>query len=470
METQLLPFEIHIMKGVSRSIGDAMRDLDKSGLLVGDFLVVYGDVVANVPIDAALAEHRARREKDKNAIMTMILREAGTTHRAKAQRNLPVFVIDPSKDRCLQYEQMQSTSGRGGRVNVEAEILSSTQELEIRQDLIDCGIDICTPDVLALWSDNFDYEAPRKGFLHSVLKDYELNGKTIHAHVVSEHYAVRVRNLGAYDAVSKDVVGRWSYPLCPDSNLLRGQSYRLGKGNIYKEDGVMLARNCVIGRRSVIGRDSSVGSGSSISNSVIGRRCVIGRNVTIEGSYIWDDATVKDGSVVTKAIIANEAVIGKRCTIKSGALISYAVVVGDGATIAECSRITRTKRKRMDDEEVSSEPPDVKTVGRGGQGFQYANSDEENDDGVEGLIKGQGEFEYRARAFLPTDELLSLQHGRSLPFQRIHIHPRQRCIVGRSDGGTEPDANGELHLRRIGGQRRRTHGQTSHRLPPRSGG
>lgn len=167
-----------------------MRDLDARGLLVGDFLLVYGDVVSNLPLEAALAAHRARRAKDKNAIMTMVLREAGTRHRTKAQGTNPVFVIDPSKDRCLHFEQMPNREQKHV-VSIDPELLSSHQELEIRQDLIDCGIDICTPDVLALWSDNFDFQAPRKGFLHSVLKDYELNGKTIHSYIVTESYAAR---------------------------------------------------------------------------------------------------------------------------------------------------------------------------------------------------------------------------------------------------------------------------------------
>ncbi|KAK3077936.1 hypothetical protein LTS18_008866, partial [Coniosporium uncinatum] len=317
------PFiNVEIIRSTSRSIGDAMRDLDARDILINDFIVVYGDVVSNLPLDEALAAHRRRRAKDKNAIMTMVLREAGATHRTKAQGARPVFVVDPSKDRCLHYEQMR-TGETERYVHIDPELLKENQELDVRQDLIDCGIDICTPDVLALWSDNFDFEAPRRGFLFSVLKDYELNGKTIHTHVVSDYYAARVRNLQAYDAVSKDVVSRWSYPLCPDSNLLRGQTYRMQKGSIYKEDGVILARSCIVNRKTVIGRGSSIGDGSVVSNSILGRGCHVGRNVTIEGAYIWDHATIGDGSVVRQAVVANEANIGKRCRVEPGALISY---------------------------------------------------------------------------------------------------------------------------------------------------
>ncbi|KAF4300801.1 eIF4-gamma/eIF5/eIF2-epsilon [Botryosphaeria dothidea] len=383
------PFsKVELVRSASHTIGDAMRDLDQRGFLVGDFLIVYGDVISNLPLEAALAAHRARRAKDKNAIMTMVLREAGTVHRTKAQEARPVFVIDPTKDRCLHFEQMHSREHSDKHfVSIAPDLLAENMELVVRTDLIDCGIDICTPDVLALWSDNFDFQAPRRGFLHSVLKDYELNGKTIHTHVVDDHYAARVRNLQAYDSVSQDVISRWAYPLCPDSNLLRGQTFRFGKGNIYKEDGVILARSCVINRGTVIGKDSSIGDGSVISNSIIGRMCYIGRNVTIEGAYIWDNAIIGDNSVIKKAIIANEASIGKRCTVEPGALVSYGVRIADGVTVDGTSRITRAKRKRLEGGEVERAQPDFKIVGENGDGIEYVDPDEDDaDEIVEGLV------------------------------------------------------------------------------------
>lgn len=370
-----------------------MRDLDSRSLLVGDFLLVYGDVVSNLPLEGALAAHRARRTKDKNAIMTMVLREAGTNHRSKARGTSPVFVIDPTKDRCLHFEQMPNRD-QTHFLSIDPELLSEHQELEIRQDLIDCGIDICTPDVLALWSDNFDFQAPRKGFLHSVLKDYELNGKTFHTHIISDHYAARVRNLHQYNSVSKDIVSRWAYPLCPDSNLVQGQSYRLQKGNIYKEEGVILARDCVINSKSVVGRGTSIGDGSVITNSIIGRHCQIGRNVRIDGAYLWNYATIGDGSTVTRAIVANEASIGRKCVVEPGALISYGVAIGDGKTIRGESRITRAKRRREHDDDLFKGEPDPEVVGEGGDGFEFHDSDEEDEDEIlDGLVStGPSEF------------------------------------------------------------------------------
>jgi translation initiation factor eIF-2B subunit epsilon len=408
-----------------------MRDLDTRGLLVGDFLLVYGDVVSNLPLESALAAHRARRAKDKNAIMTMVLREAGAKHRTKAQSVNPVFVIDPSKDRCLHFEQMPNKDGTH-IVSIDPDLLSSHQEIEIRQDLIDCGIDICTPDVLALWSDNFDFQYPRKGFLHSVLKDYELNGKTLHTHIVTDHYAARVRNLHAYDSVSKDIVSRWAYPLCPDSNLLASQSYRLDKGNVYKEEGVILARDCVIHSKTVIGRGTSVGDGSVISNSIIGRHCQIGRGVKIEGAYIWDYAAIGDGCTVRQAIVANEASLGRNCNVEPGALISYGVAIADGMTIKGEHRITRAKRKREHEDELVKGAPDFKIVGQGGDGFEFEDPDEEDEDEVvEGLIPKASRKSIPI-SHMPLSKHATLTRRQSLqplrprphPLHRLHLDPK----------------------------------------------
>ncbi|KAL2828989.1 nucleotide-diphospho-sugar transferase [Aspergillus cavernicola] len=364
------------LKSTSTSVGDVMRDLDNKHLITGDFLLVSGDVISNLPIEGALAKHRARRQTDKNAIMTMILRKAGRDHRTKSSSVSPVFVVDPTKDRCLHYEEIDHHSPESSRLNIDTEIITTHSELDIRQDLIDCNIDICTPDVLSLWSDSFDYQTPRTQFLFGVLKDYELNGKTIHTHVIEGHYAARVRNLKAYDAISKDIIARWAYPLCPDTNLLPGHNYDLRKGTLYQEKDVTLARSCVVGRRTVIGQGTSIGDKTTVKDTVLGRNCKIGKNVILDGAYIWDNAVIGDGTTVRRAIIANGVVVGNKCTIEPGVLLSFGVKISDGVTASEGRRITKAPR----DEDGDSPASDPKIVGAGGEGYEYVPYEDEDED------------------------------------------------------------------------------------------
>jgi translation initiation factor eIF-2B subunit epsilon len=72
--------------------------------------------------------------------------------------------------------------------------------LEIRDDLIDCGIDVCSVDVPSLFQDNFDYQDLRRDFLYGVLTS-ELLMKKVHTFVARKGYAARVRDTRSYDSV-----------------------------------------------------------------------------------------------------------------------------------------------------------------------------------------------------------------------------------------------------------------------------
>ncbi|CCU75768.1 translation initiation factor eif-2b epsilon subunit [Blumeria hordei DH14] len=367
------PFQVlENIKTSVRSVGDVMRDLDSRDLITGDFILVYGDLVSNICIRNALATHRARKQADKNAIMTMLLRTGGLDkHRTKSKGVSPVFVIDPTINRCLHYEEMHPMQANK-YINLDSSLLTEHSELEVLTDLIDCGIDICTPDVLALWAESFDYEISRRHFLHGVLKDYELNGKKIHTEIIDDHYAARVSNLQSYEAVSKDILGRWTYPFVPDSNLVAGQTYKVERGGLCKENGVILARTCKTGRRTVLGRDTSLGDGSTISSSIIGRRCRIGNNVHIQNAYIWDDVVIDDGTTIDRAIVANNASIGKNCKIEPGSLVSYGVRIADGIVVSEGHKITCFNHNPNDGSEPTKlSLTDPSAVGEGGQGYLW---------------------------------------------------------------------------------------------------
>jgi len=439
-----------------------MRDLDKRAIMTGDFLVVYGDVVSNFPLDAALAEHRARRAVDKNAIMTMVLREAGAQHRTKAQGSSPVFVVDPGKKRCVHYEQMNSSAEREhSHIELDPEILASHAELELRNDLIDCGIDICTPDVLALWSDNFDYEAPRKGFLHSVLKDYELNGKTIHTYVVDDHYAARVRNLHGYQSVSRDVVARWVYPVCPDSNLMDDQTYRLSKGNIFTEEEVKVSRSAVVGPKTVIGSRTSIGSGSKVSDSVIGRNCSIGKNCKIVGAYVWDNTVIGDGTELDGCVVASDVVVGKHCRVLPGALISYGVKLSDGILVQKQGRITKAKRRKGE----FQQPKDAKVVGESGEGYEYepSDDDDEDDDAAAGIL-GLSAYPWCSSCSLTAP----LTYSRSIQQSFFHV-PRINLNTRHRYLGRRTPSTPSLHSRQFPQHclGRESRARARRELPPR---
>ncbi|KAL8289945.1 hypothetical protein RB597_001538 [Gaeumannomyces tritici] len=419
------------------SPGDFLRDLDGRGLISGDFILVHGDLVANIPLDAALTAHRRRREANRDAIMTMVLREGGesTAHRTKSQPVTPVFAIDAADGRCLHYEEL--SPGQADRyVRLDPAVLEHGT-VELRADLIDCEIDICTPDVLALWSDSFDYESPRRNFLHGVLKDWELNGKLIHTEVVSQGYAARAASLRLYESVTRDVVGRWAFPMVPDNNLVHGQDYSLRAGFVYAEKGVKFEAGSHVDR-SVVGMKSVVGPGSTVSNSVVGCRCYIGSNVVIEDSIIWSDATIEDGAVIKRSIVAGSVTIGRGCALPEGSLVSFGVHIGDGVSLPPKTTLSLLTHDRV------LADPNKTLLGPSGKGAVYKYDDDDDQDDEEDV--DELDPAVLQRSLIYSLEHLNISFSSISSFDSVFDEDDDEAGMGAAGPGGLSVPHGERHM------------------------
>lgn len=65
------------------SPGDAMRDIYTHGIITSDFVLVTGDLVSNIRIDEVVKAHKERRKTNKDAIMTIVVKESGAKHRTR---------------------------------------------------------------------------------------------------------------------------------------------------------------------------------------------------------------------------------------------------------------------------------------------------------------------------------------------------------------------------------------------------
>lgn len=389
------PFKVTtIMSLESRSVGDAMRDLDNRGLITGDFLLVSGDVVTNIDFDKVMAFHKQRKAVDKEHIVSMVLTSASPLHRTRSHVDPAVFILDKQSNRCHYYQDIPPAGGKKSSINIDPELLEDIDnDFVIRNDLIDCHVDICSPHVPQIFQENFDYQTLRSDFVKGVLSS-DLLKKTIYAYIAEgAEYASRVESWDTYDAISQDVLARWSYPLVPDMNLI-GLSYKYEFNHVYKEDKVVLAQSCKVGNSTSIGANTSVGANTAIEKSSIGRNCKIGANVTIKNSYIWDNAIIEDEAVLNNAIIASGAVIKRGADVRKGAVIGYNVIVGTGKTVSPHTRIVDKPVQKefsdgafeLDDEDESGNAEagqtnanDLDIVGEDGEGVMYM-SDREFDD------------------------------------------------------------------------------------------
>ncbi|WJZ98549.1 hypothetical protein VitviT2T_017064 [Vitis vinifera] len=60
----------------SVSAGDALRLIFERHVIHEDFVLITGDTVSNMSLTQELQEHKDRREKDNNAVMTMVIKRS----------------------------------------------------------------------------------------------------------------------------------------------------------------------------------------------------------------------------------------------------------------------------------------------------------------------------------------------------------------------------------------------------------
>ncbi|KDO27995.1 hypothetical protein SPRG_22195 [Saprolegnia parasitica CBS 223.65] len=335
--------------------GDAIRELDRMQAVRSDpFILISGDVVSNMNLKGAIESHEARKKKDSTSIMTVVMKEVQLHHDIRPLTDDLLVAMDTATNQIVLYE---SSSSHAPSALLPTAMFQDHKQIGFRYDLMDAHVDICSPEVLLQFSDNFDYQDMRRDFIRNEVLNYEM-GNRIHAHIISKEFAARVHDPRTYAAISHAILQRWAYPMVPDNNFLGLPStYRHQRGDIYKEDDVQLARTCTVRSTSIVGGRTTIGANTDIVQSAIGRDCKIGQNVRIAGSFLWDNVTIEDDVVLEGAIVCNGAVIRKGAIVQEGALISFNVVVGPKFTVPSYTKLT-TVRATDDDDGFSSDDDD----------------------------------------------------------------------------------------------------------------
>uniref|UniRef100_A0A452TJV5 Translation initiation factor eIF2B subunit epsilon n=1 Tax=Ursus maritimus TaxID=29073 RepID=A0A452TJV5_URSMA len=335
-----------------RSLGDVLRDVDAKALVRSDFLLVYGDVVSNINITRALEEHRLRRKLEKNvSVMTMIFKESSPSHPTRCHEDNVVVAVDSATNRVLHFQKTQGLR-RFSFPLVCGYLGSLRWEIEIRYDLLDCYISICSPQVAQLFTDNFDYQT-RDDFVRGLLVNEEILGNQIHMHVTTREYGARVSNLHMYAAVCADVIRRWVYPLTPEANFTDNttQSCTHSRHNIYRGSEVSLGHGSILEENVLLGSGTVIGSNCFITNSVIGPGCHIGDNVVLNQAYLWRGVQVAAGARIHQSLLCDNAKVKEQVTLKPRCVLTSQVVVGPDITLPEGSVISLHPPDAEEDED-----------------------------------------------------------------------------------------------------------------------
>ena len=377
------------------SVGEAMRIIYDEGVVSSDFVLITGDTVASFDLKSALAEHKRRRKADKSAIMTMVVKRAETRALRKrwGDHDL-VLQIDPDTKQVLGYEE-EPNNKNYVNVDVSSCFLDRSQ-VEIREDLVDCYVDVCAPEVLGLFQDNFDYQNLRRDFVGGVLSEEELGNK-IYAYELSPgvEYAARIHNPRSYDAVSRDVWAHWLFPIevgqtrAFTSRTHNAGIVRRGIQDCMQDAGVSASRSVEVGNDCQIGEGTTIGDNSKIHASFVGKGCRIGRNVELNCCHLLDGVNVADGARIHFSMLSDGVAVQEGAVVSEGCLLGSGVVVGKDHVVPAFSRVSVIRQTQEDsDSEEELESPavvegtaeeakegeawDATLVGEGGKGLPWS--------------------------------------------------------------------------------------------------
>ncbi|KAK9509779.1 hypothetical protein O3M35_007016 [Rhynocoris fuscipes] len=342
-----------------RSLGDALRDLDAKALIRSDFILLTGDIVANLKLLPALEHHKKIQKHDKGAAMTLIYKECGL--KSRSDEDMVYLAIDSSSGRVLMH---QRSSAVKKNINIEVGLLLEHDSIDMRCDLMDTKICICSVTVPPLFSDNFDFQT-RDDFVRGLLINEEILASTVYSYVLpSSEYAASVTSWQNYHYISRDIIHRWTYPLVPDVFVDEHYSYK--RKHLYIQENVTLAQGCSLVEDVVIGNGSVIQENAEISCSVIGKKCKIAANSSVTNSHLFSNVIVESGCKIDYCVIA------EGCILKNGVKLT-SCILGPGVIL--------DKDKCLEDCRLQSTKPLGECEAIGEKAYIYVPDDEDDEDG-----------------------------------------------------------------------------------------
>jgi len=193
----------------SISIGDVLRQLQGHHSLQSDFFLLFGDFVANIDVSQMISDHFTRKHESSNNIVTCLMRRVKPSSLLLSQQEDFVYVLDTANQQLLQIEKLSSDQSEIA-LNVDRIKLvkGHSQGFQLRYDLLDLSVYICSLDVLKAFKENFTFHSLRNDFIKEMLTS-EINEEKIFVHVASDtEYGARVLNPCTYYQISLDLMNR----------------------------------------------------------------------------------------------------------------------------------------------------------------------------------------------------------------------------------------------------------------------
>ena len=108
------------------------------------FILLSGDVISNMDLKKVIQFHKDKLREDSNAIMTVVMKRVQAGSGVKALTDDLVVAMQQTSSQLLLFEDRAHKRS----VGLPIELLAEHSSVTFRTDLLDCHIDICSPELM----------------------------------------------------------------------------------------------------------------------------------------------------------------------------------------------------------------------------------------------------------------------------------------------------------------------------------
>lgn len=313
-----------------RSHGDALRDLESRQSLrpTSDFLLVHPGSLFNISASDLIRAHVARTAADKNWLVSLLFR------RDCASSPLTIASQFSTGALCLYA---RTAAGAEFALDSTAENvgLLAGGGVRISSDVADVGLDVCSPEFLLEFRENFDFDNVRD-YVRAKLDggEAELLGNRMHARFVDDaagEFASAVDSFAGYLLASRCVADGWLAPIQSPA-VFRA----LNEGAEVRRIG---ARSLSL---SMEGRFTDVDETAVVADCTVVGRARIEADAIVEGCVVGDDVIVGAGAEVRDAVLCSGVVVAAGAKVNGGLLREESRVAAQVVVPYLCYLDTRT--------------------------------------------------------------------------------------------------------------------------------
>ena len=189
--------------------GDVLRELESMRKIKKDFILIRGDVLTNIDLAPAIAAHMQRKNDKKiPSVCTKIFARLPHNDPLRSESDSIAIVSERATSKIVKYQNLNSAKDTLMQlIGVKLKYGRDTQ-FEIATDLVDCEIDICSPEILRHFSDSFSDKSLKDEFINNLIESEIISDEVYMYEVPDSAYFSRIRSPKAYSQTTKDVLMR----------------------------------------------------------------------------------------------------------------------------------------------------------------------------------------------------------------------------------------------------------------------